>query len=184
MTRIGITGHRILSEIEKINQGIDIGLTKIETAYPRPFTIISSLAEGADQLVVKRALKRWLDCHLTIPLPLPESIYQEQFSDPESKEVFERLLPHAELILPPPKASNLPEAYQLAGQLMLEMSDVLIAVWDGQPAQGVGGTASMVAQAQARGLPIVWIHAGNRKPGTNLPTSLGSQQGTVSFEGF
>lgn len=184
MSRIGITGHRFLSEIEKVNQGIDTGLTKIETTLPGPLTIVSSLSEGSDQRVVQRALKRWPDCHLIVPLPLPAAIYQEQFADQESREVFNQLFPLAEQILPPPEAPNLPEAYRLAGEMMLEMSDVLIAVWDGLPAQGVGGTGEIAMLARERGIPLVWIHAGNRQAGTNLPTSLGSEQGTVSFEGF
>ena len=184
MSRIGITGHRFLSEIEKINQGIDIGLTKIETTFPGPLTIISSLSEGADQRVVQRALQRWPDCHLIVPLPLSAKVYQDQFTTRESREVFTQFFPLAEKILPPPEAPNFPEAYRLAGEAMLEMSDVLIAVWDGLPAQGLGGTGNIVALARERGTPLVWIHAGNRRPGTNLPTSLGSEQGIVSFEGF
>lgn len=184
MTRIGITGHRFLSEIKKINQGIDTGLTQIETSYPQPFTIISSLAEGADQRVVQRALKRWPNSPLIVPLPLPISIYRDQLTSREGRRVFDQLLPLASQVLPPPETFNLPKAYLLAGQLMLEMSDILIAIWDGQPVQGVGGTGQIVASAREKGLPIVWVHAGNRQPGTTLPTSLGSDQGKVSFEGF
>jgi len=31
-------------------------------------------------------------------------------------------------------------------------------------------------------VPLAWVHAGNRKPGTNQATSLGEKQGKVSFE--
>jgi hypothetical protein len=40
----------------------------------------------------------------------------------------------------------------------------------------------VVAAARERGKPLVWVHAGNRVPGTMEPTSLGDEQGTVSFE--
>lgn len=59
-----------------------------------------------------------------------------------------------------------------------------IAVWDGQEAQGQGGTAAIVAQARQRGLPLAWIRAGNRRPGTQEPMILGEEQGKVSFERF
>ncbi len=39
----------------------------------------------------------------------------------------------------------------------------------------------MVAQARARHIPIAWVHAGNRRPGTMEPTSLGPDQGKVTF---
>jgi hypothetical protein len=40
----------------------------------------------------------------------------------------------------------------------------------------------IVAAACARGLPLAWIHAGNRTPGTLEPTSLDDAQGTVTDE--
>ncbi|MBG0788230.1 MAG: VWA domain-containing protein [Anaerolineaceae bacterium] len=184
MTRIGVTGHRILAEIDKINQGIDISLNKIEESLPAPFTIISSLAEGADQLVAERALKQWPECSLFVPLPLPIPIYQEQFSNAEVLATFNQLLSAADEISSPPETKDLPDAYLQAGQEMLEMSDVLIAIWDGEPAQGTGGTGDIVVLARERGIPLVWIHAGNRQPETNKRTSLGADQGKVSFEGF
>jgi hypothetical protein len=33
-------------------------------------------------------------------------------------------------------------------------------------------------------LPIARVHAGNRKPGTLESTSLGIEQGSVSYENF
>jgi hypothetical protein len=40
---------------------------------------------------------------------------------------------------------------------MLDAVDVVIALWDGQPARGLGGTAQVIAQAQAIGTPVVQI---------------------------
>lgn len=184
MTRIGVTGHRILAEIEKINQGIEFGLNKIEESLPAPFAIVSSLAEGADQMVAERALTRWPDCSLIVPLPLPTPIYQTQFTNPEALVTFNQLLSAADEIISPPEAKDLPDAYLQAGQVMLEMSDVIIAIWDGAPAQGIGGTENIVGLARERGIPLVWIHAGNRQPGTDKRTNLGADQGKVSIEGF
>jgi hypothetical protein len=65
---------------------------------------------------------------------------------------------------------------------VLEDCDVLLAIWDGQDAQGQGGTGGTVAEARARGIPVVWVHAGNRRPGTHEPTSLGDEQGQVTYE--
>jgi hypothetical protein len=40
---------------------------------------------------------------------------------------------------------------------MLAEADCLLAVWDGKPARGYGGTADVVNAARARGLPVTVI---------------------------
>jgi len=41
---------------------------------------------------------------------------------------------------------------------MIEQADELVAVWDGKPARGYGGTADVVKAAHERGIPVtvVW----------------------------
>jgi hypothetical protein len=58
----------------------------------------------------------------------------------------------------------------------------MLAIADGKHVQGVAGTAEIVALARERNMSLVWIHSGNRIPGTDIPTSLGSGQGKVTFE--
>jgi hypothetical protein len=65
---------------------------------------------------------------------------------------------------------------------VLDNSEVLITIWDGRDALGRGGTADIVGRARGRGLPIAWVHAGNRQPGNSEPASLGEEQGRVTFE--
>jgi len=50
------------------------------------------------------------------------------------------------------------EAYLAAGCRVVDMSDVLLAVWDGQPARGKGGTGNIVEYARSRAtrVEIVW----------------------------
>jgi hypothetical protein len=50
------------------------------------------------------------------------------------------------------------EAYWAAGQRIVGLADVLLAVWDGTPSRGVGGTADVVAFAGQRAVPttVVW----------------------------
>jgi hypothetical protein len=58
------------------------------------------------------------------------------------------------------------------------------ASFHGRSLQGQGGTGEIVSLARSRHLPIAWVHAGNRKPGTKEATSLGQAQGGVTLEGF
>ena len=45
----------------------------------------------------------------------------------------------------------------LAGRVMIEQSDILIAVWDGATRSHVGGTGHTIAAALELGTPVVWI---------------------------
>jgi hypothetical protein len=180
--KIGIAGHRFLAEPERIAAGIEAALGRLTDAYPgRPLALVSALAEGADRLAVEPAIKK-LGARLIAVLPLPKADYMRDFQTAESKAEFERLLHWAEEKVELPARDNREEAYAAAGDAVLDRADVLLTVWDGQGAQGLAGTGKVVARARARGIPIAWVHAGNRKPGTTEPTSLGPDQGRVTYE--
>ena len=63
------------------------------------------------------------------------------------------------------------------------IADLLIALWDGQPAQGEGSTGALVAAARERRLPIAWIKTHNYKPGYAQPLMV-APQGAVILENF
>ncbi|MFW6135464.1 MAG: hypothetical protein ACOC7N_01430 [Chloroflexota bacterium] len=183
MLPIGVVGHRFLTELDKVTAGVDEALDRIEAAFGEPLpAVISSLAEGADRLVLRRVLARCPDARLIVPLPLPQSDYMKDFSSPESREAFLDLLSRADQVVTLPPAPTREEAYAAGGYYVLDHCDVLLAVWDGKEGQGTGGTAGIVAEARHRHLPLTWVHAGNRIPGTRRPTTLGEEQGRVTVE--
>ena len=49
----------------------------------------------------------------------------------------------------------------MAGRILIEQSDLLIAVWDGQSTADVGGTGHTVAAALELGVPVLWIDSVN-----------------------
>jgi hypothetical protein len=49
----------------------------------------------------------------------------------------------------------------LAGRILIEQSDLLIAVWDGNSTASVGGTGHTIATALELGVPVVWIDPAN-----------------------
>ena len=57
------------------------------------------------------------------------------------------------------------EAYLLAGQRVADMSDLVVAVWDGAVARGKGGTGDIVAYSQRRGKPVFQIDPRRRTCG-------------------
>ena len=80
------------------------------------------------------------------------------FESPQSREEFLALVGEAETVIEMPAANSRTEAYEQAGRYVVEHSDVLVAVWDGLPARGRGGTAEIVAWARGLGKPVcqVW----------------------------
>ena len=182
MIRIGVTGHRVLTEREKIEAGVEEALDHIEQTFPdQPMTVISALAEGADRIVARGVLAR-LNSRLIVPLPFPTSDYLTDFKTEESRNEFLALLQRADSVEAMPATSTRDAGYEAAGEFVLSNSDVLIIIWDGKNAQGRGGTGEIVARARERQLPLAWVHAGNRETGTLRPTSLGNEQGRVTFE--
>ena len=130
---------------------------------PPVITLISSLAEGADRIAAHAALAAgWA---LDVVLPCPQPIYAQTFVENGSRNEFETLLGRARatLTLPlpgdqsAPADQRLPAAFEAAGLTMLAQSDILVAVWDGKPADGRGGTGQIVEEAARRGAPIVVV---------------------------
>jgi hypothetical protein len=184
MITIGVTGHRFLVEVDKITARIDQALDHIEKSFgDPPFQVISALAEGADRLVVRRVLARG-NTALVVSLPLPKEEYLKDFQTQGSQEEFLELLDQAEEVLTLPPAPTREESYASAGYYLLDHCQVLIAIWDGQKTQGVGGTGEIAVAARRRKLPLAWIQAGNRVSGTEESTSLGDSQGRVIYENF
>jgi hypothetical protein len=156
VVRVGVSGHRLLPE------GRDVELVATVDAVlddlGDPGTVVSSVAEGADRLVAWRGLRRpgW---ELVVVLPMEPDDYAADFATAESRDEFTRLLNAATEIDQVVAAADRTAAYLAAGVRVLERSDALLAVWDGRPARGRGGTAEIVARARAAALPLAWIHS-------------------------
>lgn len=180
---VGVTGHRFLCQVDELIPRIDAVLEHIAAEWPgATLTLLSSLAEGSDRLVVARAFGRY-HARLVVPLPLPEALYRQDFQSARSRQEFNDLLAQADEIVRFPHAATRPAGYAVAGDYLLDHCDLLIALWDGQPAHGEGGTGAVVAGARRRGLPIAWIYTHNDKPGYIQP-SITKPQGAVVFENF
>jgi hypothetical protein len=162
--RIGITGHRAppklpeQSEAPLRNQIDRLFATFIATMGKggKDFIIVSSLAEGSDRIVSEAGLAAGF--RLEAVLPFNRSEYMRDFETEASRREFEQLLARASDVFELDGASGeRPRAYEAAGLFMLANIDLLIAIWDGQPAAGIGGTEEIVNRAIADGSMVVWI---------------------------
>lgn len=122
-----------------------------------PLTAVSSLAEGADRLVARAVLDR-PDGRLVALLPLATEDYETDFVDLASRQEFNDLLAAADesRVIPvhPDDDASREAAYERAGLAVLDGSDLLLALWDGAPGRGRGGTAELVAEARRQGRAV------------------------------
>jgi hypothetical protein len=133
-------------------------LARIRSRYPGPYVLYTSLAEGADRLVAWRALDI-LEAGLSVVLPMEAARYRLDFEDAGSAAEFNVLLGRAGEVVQLPPMPDRPAAYEAAGRYILDRVDVLIAVWDGRPPRGRGGTGQMVTEARQRKIPLIWINS-------------------------
>ena len=177
VVRVGVTGHRDLDEEVELALEVTEVLNRIKkmaasrSGSPPVLEVISPIAEGADRLVVREVLKD-PTAKLRVPLPLPKEQYREDFKKAESIAEFEDLLAKAVEVIEMPPAATREEGYKQAGLYVLENCDVLIALWDGEPSRGQGGTAEIVEMARKSGKPLFWIHTKELRVITVTPESL------------
>lgn len=140
-------------------------------SYPPRFTLVSPLASGADQLAARLALERGWE--LQAVLPMAPDAYAEL--DPPAAEALPGLLEASRCVLELPCDADDPvEAFVLTGRATVAHCDLLIAVWDGLPARGRGGTAETVNAALVRGTPVLHIPVGALAPETLLWSAFDS----------
>lgn len=151
--RIGVTGHRVLGDVGAARTQVDVVLDRL-LGDATAAVAISPLAEGADRLVARAVLDR-PGSALEVLLPLPEADYLEDFATPASRAQFHALMAAARSVaVVPGTEPSRAAAYERVGRAVVEGCDVLLALWDGEPGAGRGGTAEIVHYARGRGVPV------------------------------
>ena len=185
--RVGITGHRpkpahflpveaqerveaflrrtfesidqALTEAHKINADFyDIGAHRVR--------LVSGLAEGVDQTAASLCPADWA---IEAIIPFPVETYKKDFEQSAADKTrnvvaeFEALYAKAETVFALPDIDDATErdrGYARLAQYLVRQIDLLIAVWDGKPPEGAGGTADVIRHAIRSGVPVVWISTG------------------------
>ena len=165
--RIGVTGHR---DLESSAALVDVP-DRVRRLVPRSSTtsvrvgVVSALAEGADRLVVDEvfhhaaALGEQARLEVVLPFPRERYVDEQEFSQ-RAEDEFDKWLSRSESVMEV-GATWKPEqgdrAYEAASHLVVARSDVLVALWDGKPSRGPGGTADTLLFAAELGKPCVWV---------------------------
>ena len=171
---VGITGHRgealdattLESARERLVQLLDqlrqdaTEVHRRDGRYfaqaPPRFIFVSALADGADQLAAEIALDIGYELHAV--LPFSQRRTRQDMPDAASRERLDGLLGKAHCVLElPGDDCEEADAYVMAGRAAVAHSDILVALWDGLPGRGRGGTADVVQLAFERGRPVVHL---------------------------
>lgn len=174
---LGFVGHRRLPDEEGLRPAIRACLEK----YGREAALrggrlnaYCSICYGADLLFAECAHELGIPVHLLLAKPLPTRLedvptdgISEDFKGPEGQPDrvadWRRALTIIRRAMAAEnggswrvvsQASGDPGCYYDAGIMLVEGSDALLAVWDGAPARGVGGTGDSCAFAHATAKPV------------------------------
>jgi hypothetical protein len=171
---VGVTGHRAESlpegSIERLRGTIREVLLLVADAgqmlqlreqdcfatLPPRLRFVSPLADGTDQIAAQAALD--LGWELQVVLPFGRAEYRASLANERARERFDALIGRASCILELPGESDSQlDAYVMTGRATVAHCDLLIAVWDGLPPRGRGGTGEVVQFAITRGTAVIHL---------------------------
>lgn len=149
--RIAISGHRGLSnDVERyVGNAIRSYFVQLASAH---LVGVSCLADGADQIFARAVVEAGGKLEVIVPA----ARYRDALPE-DSRATYDELLAKAAEVVTLDHQESTSDSHMDASRAMLERADKLIAVWDGEPARGYGGTADVVQLAQELGLPVTII---------------------------
>ncbi|WP_055546234.1 hypothetical protein [Streptomyces sp. NBRC 110028] len=155
--RLGITGHRGLSpETEHL---VHLALADEVSRHTPDLTGISCIADGPDAWFAELVLKAGGRLEVVVPAEK----YREGLPE-EHHESYDRLLKQATEVHRTGLVASDSQAHMTGSEILVGLADELIAVWDGRPARGYGGTADVVAYAERADVPtrVIWPKGATR----------------------
>jgi hypothetical protein len=157
VTRVAVTGHRGLPDLTE--RLVDHAIRESLAQQGPELVGLSCLADGADQLFAQAIL----DLGGRLEVVVPAQKYRDALP-PECWPAYDHLLSNASQIHQLDYTESTSQAHQAASEYMVSEADVLLAVWDGLPARGYGGTADVVSYARRNGKPVelIWPEGATR----------------------
>lgn len=141
---VGITGHRDIlpAALPAIRRSVEDVLRALKDALGASLTVVTALAEGADQLVATVALELGIAVIAISPMPLER--YSLTMDSPGGKDALDRLwtnqnlVQRLELPLVPAQQGATPDPaqqdavqYEQLGLVLSRQSHILLALWNG-----------------------------------------------------
>jgi hypothetical protein len=148
--RVGVTGHRELANPDAW-AWVERVLRDELAALPPPLMGVTSLAVGADQLFARQVLQAGGAIHAVLPFD-----GLERSMPPAAVAGYRELLARASVeVLEPMREDD--DAYLEAGHRVVNQSELMVAIWNGEPARGKGGTAEVVHYARRSGVALIHL---------------------------
>jgi hypothetical protein len=146
--RVGITGHRGLpgwSE-ELVRAALT---TEVLNHPPSELVGVSCIADGPDSWFAQAVL----DHGGRIEVVVPAEAYRDGLPQ-EHHGVYDALLGRASGVHLTGLIDSDSRAHMAGSEILVDLVDLLLAVWDGKAARGYGGTADVVAYARRNDVPV------------------------------
>lgn len=153
---VGFSGHRQLPDEAASCAVLRDFLREYKASTPAIVYGVSSAAAGADLLFAESCLE--LDIPVRILLPMPAEEFRNDF-DAETWARVERVLARAISVEVTGTTGERSELYYECGIRTVQQCRLLVVLWDGQKARGLGGTAEIVEFAEKIGRPVVCFHS-------------------------
>jgi hypothetical protein len=151
VTALGVTGHQVIpSGAREMVVG---AIRAILSEADGPLSARTSLAAGADQLFATELLRTGGRLHVIVP----SRNYEQTFTADEDLALYRSLLQAADTITRLEFDEPSEAAFLAAGKVVVDNSETLVAVWDGEPARGPGGTADVVGYAREMGKAVIIV---------------------------
>ena len=117
---------------------------------------VNSASCPASRMARLWAAEAALDLGGRIEVVVPASRYRDGLPE-EHHVTYDRLHALAVEVHETGMVESDEQAHMAGSEILVGLADRLLAVWDGQPARGYGGTADVVDYARRVGVPVVVV---------------------------
>jgi hypothetical protein len=155
---VGMTGHQGLPA--PTAELVKAALRDTLSAYAPNLVGVTMLGPGADQLFARLVLELGGALYVVVPA----AKYRDGFEDPDAQAGYDELYGRGSYFEALEHTESTEQAHMDGGKVVVDRSSVLVAVWDGEPSRGFGGTADVVSYARQRGGPVevIWPEGATR----------------------
>jgi hypothetical protein len=155
---VGVTGHQELED-DSAWAWVRIQMIGVLKDLPGPLIGVTSLAIGADQLFAEIVVQLGGQIIAVIPFEGYERTF-ERGGDLRNYKGLRSIAVKVETVDPTPTNE---QAYLLAGKKVVDHSELLVSVWDGETAHGLGGTGDIVEYAIKKGKRLIIVNPVTRE---------------------
>jgi hypothetical protein len=162
---VGVTGHRELEDSDRpmLERAVQECLQELERSRSAgSCRLLCGLAAGADQLAAQCALDRGWELHAVLASPADE--FALTLPNRDAYRLLHTFLPRcAEVSVVASQSPSCEHDYEGVARTIVRHADELVALWDGSPSRGLGGTAHTLKWFLEGGHDIPSVNSGMRR---------------------